>query len=242
MRNLLPLLALALAVPSFAATNPFSQFQSQARPELLKPFALDLGGLLGSDSAHTGRTIGFPGFWAGVVGATQFRPDRNDLILRNAGVKNFGLPMIEAGIGLPFKIDVIVHGVSYDRAKIYGGGVRYGLYRTDVVDFFLPNVSVSAFGDKVNHPDFSASHLGLNAAATWSLPIVKPFLLAGFDATKVTVGSSALPGVAGASATAKGSRFSIGADVTPFPFTSLRAAYTLRHGIPGLDLGLGVRF
>jgi hypothetical protein len=242
MKTILTLAVLLLAAPVFAATNPFGQFQSRARPELIKPFALDLGGLLGSDSAHTGRTIGFPGFWAGVVGAIQTRPDSNDLIMRNAGVHAFGLPMVEVGVGLPFKFDVIVHGVSYDRAKIYGGGVRYGLYRTDVVDFFLPNVSVSAFGDKVNDPDFAATHLGLNAAATWSLPLIKPFLIAGFDSTKVTVGAAAMPGLAGTSATAKGSRFSLGADLTPFPFASLRAAYTMRHGIPGFDLGIGVRF
>lgn len=245
MRKLLTPIALALllAAPSaHANTNQFSQFQALARPELIKPFALDLGGLLGSDSAHTGRAIGFPGFWVGGVAAIQTRPDPNDLILRSAGVHAFGLPMIEAGVGLPFKVDVVVHGVTYDRVKIYGGGLRYGLYRTDLVDTFLPNVSVSAFGDKVNAPDFGASHLGLNAAATWNLPIIKPFFVAGFDMTKVTVGAAAFPGLTGTSATAKGSRFSAGADLTPFPFMSLRAAYTMRHGIPGFDLGLGVRF
>lgn len=243
MRNLLPLIAvLFVAAPALANSDPFAQFQSQAQANLIKPFALDLGGLLGSDSAHTGRTIGFPGFWAGAVAGIQTRPDRNDLILRNAGVHAFGLPMIEVGVGLPFKTDVIVHGVSFDRAKIYGGGLRYGLYRTSLVDTFLPNVSVSAFGDKVNAPAFSASHFGFNAAATWNLPIIKPFFVAGYDLTKVTVGAAVAPGVAGLSATARGSRFSLGADLTPFPFLSLRAAYTMRHGLPGFDLGLGARF
>lgn len=240
MKTLLALAALAVAVPCHA--DPFSDFQSLVRTEYVKPFALDLGGVLGGASAHTGRAIGFPGFWAGVVAGVQTRPDRDDRVLRDAGVSAFGLPLIEAGVGLPFKVDVIVHGVTAKGLTVYGGGLRYGIYRTDLVDSFLPNLSVSAFGDKVNHAYFSASHGSVNAAATWNLPIVKPYVLAGFDVTEVKVGAATLPGVAGTKATARGSRFSVGADVHPLPLISLRGAYTMRHGIPGFDAGLGVQF
>ena len=243
MKRTFRVLALLLAASAARANmNPFSQFSARARPESIKPFALDLGGLLGSDVAHSGRTLGFPGFWAGVVGAAQARPGANDLILRDAGVGAFGLPLIEVGVGLPFKTDVIVHGGSLDGARVYGGGLRVGLYRTDLVDVFLPNLSVSAFGDKVNDQFFSASHGSVNAAATWNVPILKPFFVAGYDVTKVTVGSASAPGVAGMSATARGSRFSAGVEAAPLPLVSLRAAYTVRHGISGLDLGAGVKF
>ena len=233
--------SLLILAPSLRA-DPLADFQSRARAELIKPFALDLGGLLGSASAHTGRTIGFPGFWAGVVGSVQTRPDKNNMILRNAGVTAFGLPMAEVGVGLPFKVDVIVHGAKAYGATILGGGLRYGLYRTELLTSFLPNVSVSAFGNKFNHKYFSATHGAFNAAATWDLPIVKPFFLAGFDVTKVTVGSAATPGVTGLSETARGSRFSAGAELSPLPFIRLRGAYTLRHGLPGFDFGLGAAF
>ncbi len=241
MKTTLALLALLALVPA-AHADPFADFQTRARAENLKPFALDLGGVLGGASAHTGRTLGMPGFWVGAVGAVQLRPDRDNRILRDGGVKAFGLPLIEAGVGLPFKIDLIVHGISALGVTIYGGGVRYGLYRTDLVDTFLPNVSISAFGDKVIHKHFSATHGAVNAAATWNLPIVKPFFVAGFDVTEVKVGATIVPGLSGSKATARGSRFSAGIDLHPLPFTSLRAAYTLRHGIPGFDLGLGVQF
>ena len=240
MRNFLAAVVLLLA-PA-ASAGPLDDFQSRVQSDLIKPFALDLGGVLGGASAHTGRTLGMPGFWAGVVGAVQTRPDKDNRILRDAGVKAFGIPMLEIGVGLPFKIDAIVHGVKAYDASIFGAGVRWGVYRTDLVDTFLPNISVSAFGDKVNHKHFNATHGALNAVATWNVPIVKPFFLAGFDVTKVTVGSAVAPGVSGLSATARGSRFSAGADVHPFPFTSIRAAYTLRHGIPGFDFGVGARF
>jgi hypothetical protein len=240
MRTLLALLLAVLAVSAGAA--PLSDFQTRVRPELIKPLALDLGGLMGSASAHTGRTIGFPGFWAGVVGAVQLRPDANDLILRNSGVKAFGIPMIEAGVGLPFKVDVIAHGMKAFDATIFGGGVRYGVYRTDLIDTFMPNLSVAAFGDRMNQKYFSATHYGFDAAATWNLPIVKPFFVAGADITSLKVGSAATASFVGQKETARGTRYSVGVDLTPFPFISLRAAYTMRHAIPGFDVGLGARF
>ncbi|MDX6768465.1 MAG: hypothetical protein SF051_02965 [Elusimicrobiota bacterium] len=237
-----PLLALLVVLAAPAAANPLQDFQTRARPELLAPFARDLGGVLGGASAHTGRTIGFPGFWAGAVASVQTRPEKDNLILRSAGVKAFGLPMLEAGVGLPFKVDLVVHGLKAYGATVVGGGVRYGVYRTDLVDTFLPNISVSAFGDKVTHDAFSATHGALNAAATWNLPIVKPFFLAGYDLTEVKVERATAAGTLGAKATGRGSRFSVGAGLTPFPFLDFRAAYTLRHGIPGFDLGLGAKF
>lgn len=242
MKTLSAAFAALLLLPSAVRADPFAEFEARVQADLVKPFALDLGGVLGGASAHTGRTLGFPGFWAGIAAGVQLRPDRDDRVLRDSGVKAFGVPLLEVGVGLPFKIDVIVHGASAGGASVYGGGLRYGLYRTDLIDSFLPNVSVSAFGDKVNHKYFSASHGALNAAATWNLPVVKPFLLAGLDVTEVKVGAATTPGVAGTKATARGSRFSAGVDIHPLPLTSLRAAYTLRHGIPGFDLGFGVQF
>lgn len=240
MRILLALLCVLVAAPSRA--DVFSDFQSKVQTEYLKPFALDLGGVLGGASAHTGRALGMPGFWAGVVAGVQFRPDRDDRILRDANVKAFGVPLVEAGVGLPFKVDLIVHGLTAHGLTIYGGGLRYGLYKTDLVDGFLPNVSIAAFGDKVNHAYFSASHGSMDATATWNLPVVKPYFLAGFDVTEVKAGAANTPGVTGAKATARGSRFSAGADIHPMPFVSLRGAWTMRHGIPGFDAGLGVQF
>ena len=137
MKTLIAVWALALA-PS-AHADPFADFQTRVQTEYVKPFALDLGGVLGGASAHTGRALGVPGFWAGAVAAVQFRPDKDDRVLRDAGVKAFGLPMLEVGVGLPFKIDVIVHGVSGGGASIYGGGLR--LLVTDLPGRFAEGAS-----------------------------------------------------------------------------------------------------
>jgi hypothetical protein len=243
MKRILVLFALLAATSAHAVQpNPFSGFQQNASLSLLKPFALDLGGLLGAATVDTGRTYGMPGFWIGGDAALQTRPDRNDLILRDSNVHSFALPMVQAGAGLPFGTDLIVHGVGAYGITILGGGVRKSLYRTDTLTTFLPNVSVSAFGDKVNAGPFNASHGAFNAAATWNLPIIKPFVEAGYDLTKVTVGSARAPGLAGVSATASGSRLAGGIDLTPLPFFDLRLALLDLHGILGGQLGLGLTF
>jgi hypothetical protein len=244
MRKIFLVLALAAFAPSARAVqpNPFSGFEQNAASNLLKPFALDLGGVLGGSVVDTGRTYGFPGFWLGGDAILQTRPDANDLILRDANVHSFALPMIQAGVGLPFQTDVIVHGVGAYGVTIMGGGIRKSLYRTAAIDPVLPNVSISAYGDKVNAGPFNATHGSANAIAMWNIPIIKPFLEAGYDATKVTVGAAATPGLDGVSATANGTRYSAGVDFTPFPFFDLRLAIADLHGITAGQLGLGITF
>ena len=114
----------ALSIASSAGATQFGAFYNQAAWSNLKPFALDLGGIIGGADFHSGRTLGFPGFDVGISGTVQFRPDRDDLILRNSGVQRFGMPMVQAEIGLPFKFDVIAPGFGYQGATLYGGGDR----------------------------------------------------------------------------------------------------------------------
>ena len=244
MRKILLALAFAAAVPAAhaAQTNPFSGFAQNAAANVLKPFALDLGGLLGASTVDSGRTYGCPGFWVGGDAALQARPDSNDQILRRANVHSFALPMVQAGVGLPYQTDVILHGISAYGVIIFGGGVRKSLYRTSLISTFLPNLSVSAFGDKVNAGPFNASHGAVNAIATWNLPVVKPFVEAGYDLTKVAVGAAQTPGLAGVCATANGARLAGGVDLTPLPLLDLRLALLDLHGIIGGQLGLGVTF
>jgi hypothetical protein len=244
MRKIILVLALTAAAGSARAVqpNPFSGFQQNAQSIYLKPFALDLGGLLGASTVDTGRTYGFPGFWVGGDAVLQSKPNSNDLILRDANVHSFALPMVQVGVGLPFQTDVVVHGVGAYGVSIFGGGLRKSLFRTNMIESFLPNVSVSAFGDKVNAGAFSAAHGAANATAMWNLPVVKPFVEAGYDLTKVTVGASQVPGLAGVSATSNGTRLEGGVDLTPFPFFDLRLAVLELHGILGGQLGLGVTF
>lgn len=235
------LLVLALC-PTLGQADPYGEFKSRVRGSLIKPFALDLGGLLGASSFSSGRSLGMPGFEAGALGAVQSKPNKDDLILRNAGVDVFGLPLLYAGVGLPFNVDVVAHGMKAQGVSVMGGGLRYGIFQSSLLTKFLPSVGVSGFVDQVTHSAFKATHLGANLCAGWDLPLITPFLGVGLDSTKLTVREATVPGVLDLSDTAKGSRFTAGAEITPFPFVRLRGAYLLLHGVSGGLLSLGAQF
>ena len=229
-------------IPALVHSNPYSDFESRVNAAAIKPFALDLGGLLGASSFHSGRSLGMPGFEAGVVGVVQSKPDRNNLILRNSGIDAFGLPLVRGAVGLPFNIDIAAHGIKLEGASVIGGGLRYGIFQSSLLTQFLPSVGISAFGDRVTHRAFRAEHFGFSVCAGWDIPIITPFIGVGLDSTRVTVKAATAAGVVGFSEIAKGYRATLGADVTPFPFMRLRGAYLLLHGVVGGMASLGVQF
>lgn len=234
------LLVLALVMP--AAADPLDDVRARARPELIKPFALDLGGVIGATGFHNGQPLGFPGFELGLVGATQFKPDQDNRIFRDGGVGAFGVPMLHGAVGLPFKIDVVGHGLKIGDGHVVGGGVRYCVFKSGKTTLPIPSVGVSAFGDAVNHPAFTASHYAFNVGASWHTPIVSPFFGAGWDLTEVKVRDALAASALGGKATARGARLTGGVDVTPLPFLRLRGAAMLLHGIPGMSITIGAKF
>lgn len=239
MRYLLPLLVL---FPLSAHAAPLDEFQARAQTAYLVPFARDLGGLLGATGFHNGRSLGFPGFELGVVGAAQRRPDDDNRILRDAGVKGFGLPLLHVAVGLPFHIDVVGHGLRASDIGIVGGGLRYGILKSGVATPFIPNIGVSAFADKVDHDAFNARHYALNLNVGWNLPIIQPYFGLGADWTRLRAEAATAAGVVGQTAWARGGRFTVGADVTPFPFLKLKLALLNLHGVPGAEVALGAKF
>ena len=234
--------AFLLLSSSLAGATPYMDFETQVRDGLIKPFALDLGGLFGSLGFYTGRSLGMPGFEFGGTAEFQTKPDKNDLVMRNAGVRGFGLPAAYAAVGLPLKFDLAAHGMKAQGVSLVGGGLRYCAFKTGLATKFLPSVGFSAFGDRVTHEDFTADHVGLNAQASWDLPFVDPWVGAGLDSTRVKVRNATFPGVSGLSASATGSRFAAGLEVTPFPFLRIDAAYLVLHGVPGGRISAGVKF
>lgn len=240
MRQLLPLVLCLLAAPLSAA--PLDEFESRVRSELIKPFARDLGGLLGASGFHNGRALGFPGFEAGVLAVAQTKPDADNRILRDAGVKGLGLPLLHVAVGLPEKFDIVAHGLKVQDAAVYGGGVRYGILKSGMFTKFMPDIGVSAFADRVNHPDFFANHFAANLGVGWDLPIVQPFAAAGMDWTKLEVRVASAQNISGQSAHVSDWRMAAGADVVPFPFMRLRLAYMMLHGVPGGEVGLLFKF
>ncbi|MDE2290572.1 MAG: hypothetical protein KGL53_00710, partial [Elusimicrobia bacterium] len=149
--------------PGARAQDEFGGFQQYITRDNLKPFARDLGAVLGAATFHSGRSLGFSGFDVGVRGGLMLLPDKQDTVLRSRGGA-FGLPWVQAEIGLPLSLDGFIRGVSFQGLTIAGGGLRYGLNKASDQPLH-PQFLVSWSGHSVAHQDFSASHFGLNLVA-----------------------------------------------------------------------------
>ena len=245
MRILLAAVLLTVVSVSSAhadASDPYNGFAQFADKGSLKPFARDLGGLLGSGTFHDGRSLGFSGFDVGARYGMQFYPSKGDNILRNNGVRSFALPWVQAEIGLPFKIDGFIRGISYDGLTVSGGGLRYGLFSPSDKPW-APQVLISGVGHSVVNQSFSATHFGADVVFSAGTPFFMPYLGAGFDHTRLVARSSALdPTLDGSTVTTMESRFTGGMRFKLYQFTYLSLAYVRAHNQSGSEAGLGVRF
>lgn len=224
-----------------ARADQFEDFKKRAATSLLEPFAKDIGGLLGGGSFHMGRSLGFPGADVGVHLTLQREPSSDDKILKDANVSNLVLPMAQAEIGLPYNVDVIVRGITYQEIAIVGAGVRYGLFKWKLLPL-TPAMSVSAITHVFNHSFFSVTHYAANVVVDVSVPIVSPYVGVGLDYTTIKIKESTDASLVGLTASASGLRASGGLNLKFLPFIYLHGGYTYLHGQQGYEAGLGIRF
>lgn len=247
--SLLAAVLLLLSLPS-EAKDQFGGFKEYVTRDSLKPFTRDLGGLLGSACFHSGRPLGFNGLDIGVHGGFQFRPESGNDVLRRAGVDGFGVPWVQGEIGLPFRLDGFIRGVSFQGLTIAGGGLRWGLpWSSDKDKGFSTLLSV--VGHSMVHKDFSASHAGANLVVSLNAPLLVPYLGAGVDRTRVVVRAADLDAsLIGVESVATEPRVTLGFKIrNMLKFIKdlkydlyFQAAGTYTHGQPGLDSGIGLRF
>jgi len=237
------LFAVFAACPVFCM-DQFGGFKALADSGSLKPFAWDLGSILGAATFHNGRSLGFKGFDVGVRGGSLLRPRGGDRILRDNGVTTVGMPWVQAESGLPLGVDGYIRGISYQGVTIAGGGLRYGIHQSDKVKTFSFLAAASAHS--VAHRYFSASHQGLNVISSYLLKRMTAYMGAGADRTRLVV--RCIPD-SDATQEAKvvtvwGSRFTAGVSVIPFPkdYFYMHGAYTLTAGNSGFEGGFGIRY
>ncbi len=241
-RIMLAVSLLAASVPALAATEQYGGFAAFADEGSLKPFSRDLGSVLGAATFQSGRSLGLTGFDVGARFGGQFYPSKGNNILRNNGVKLFGIPWIQAEVGMPFKLSGFIRGTSYQGLTVAGGGMRYGLYAASDKPW-APQVLVSASAHAVVHRDFSASHYGVNLVCSAGTPVWAPYAGVGFDRVRLAVRQSTLdPTLNGRDVSTLESRFTLGVRVTPYQFTYLSLAGTMTRGQGGAEVGAGVRF
>jgi hypothetical protein len=246
MLKFLGSLLVMLALASSAAANPYSYpyggFSQFGDSGSMKPFTRDLGGVLGAATFHSGRSLGLTGWDVGPQGGMQFYPEKNDRILRNNGVKLFGIPWAQGEIGLPYDIDAFVRGISYQGLTIAGGGVRWGPLKPDDKPW-APHLLLSGVAHAVVAQDFSADHFGFNVVGSMGVPKFTPYMGVGVDLTHLTVRNDLLDASqVGRQITTAEPRYTAGIQMKPWQFFYIHAAYFFTHGQGGSEAGLGLHF
>ena len=188
---ILPLLSVLCAPPARAANyDSFYNVPAAA----LKPFARDLGGLLGSGSIQTARPLGFAGFDVGVRGMAQFRPSSGDTVLKKNRL--FGMGLVQAEIGMPYRIDGFVRAGAYEGISVAGGGLRYGLWNVSDEKYKI-NAALVGMADMAAQRYFYAVHFSASVICSVNVPLLSPFFGVGYDFTRLqaqTVADDALNG------------------------------------------------
>ena len=224
-----------------AKADPFSDFKTYATKAYLKPFAEDLGGLIGGADFNSGRALGFPGFEAGLAATVQSKPNSKNLILKNADIKAFGIPLVQASAGLPIVgADIALRGITLSGFSVIGVGARYPVLKSGTLTKFIPDVSVSAFYDAINYKYFKGSHMSFDAAASFDIPVIKPFVGVGIDRTSLEIKD--VPGLNGVDGTISKPRYTLGVKFSPMPLLYVYGAYSSLHGNAGYQAGFGARF
>ncbi|MEF3279753.1 MAG: hypothetical protein K6357_02140 [Elusimicrobiota bacterium] len=219
----------------------YDDFRDNFLKDYLEPFVKDFGGVLGANDFNTARNLGFPGFDVGFDFAIQKEPSSDNRILKKSDVKSFGMPLVHASVGVPLTgMDATLRGFSYSGLNIIGGGLRYKIFKSGMFTKFMPDLSVMAFYDNITFDYFEGSHISFDLVGSWDLPIVKPFVGAGLDRTKLEVKD--IDNFDGESETVSKTRYTFGVKFCPIPLIYLYGAYSRLHGESGYNFGLGVRF
>jgi len=195
---------LAVTVPAEAAE--YDGFRA-VTPEAMKPFARDLGGLLGSGAFQTARPLGFAGFDIGVRAAAQFKPSSGDSVLKHNSV--FGTGFVQAELGMPYRIDGFVRGGSYEGVAVAGGGLRYGLWNVSDEKYKV-NAMLVGMADMATQRYFYAVHFNTSLVCSLNVPVLAPYVGVGYDFTRVEAQSVADASLNGSSVSVAEPRFSAG--------------------------------
>ena len=229
------------AAAGFGA-DPYQDFPVYVTADSLKPFAKDLGGLLGSALYTTARSIGFSGFDLGFRGAVQFEPSPDNEILKKSKVKAFWFPWVQAEIGMPFRLDGFIRGFNYQGLTVSGGGLRWGITKVNDMPYKVQVMLVGA-GHAAVHRSFSITHFNGSVVCSYRFPKIVSYAGMGFDRTNLVVKEApAGSGLAGGTVSVLEPRFTLGVNIKPAQFVYLALAGNLVHGQPAFESSIGIRF
>jgi opacity protein-like surface antigen len=204
-------------------------------------FAKELGPVLGGGMTHSGKTLGFPGFDVGI--RMPIKNIGNDFVFKSSDVTMLGLPMVQAEIGLPGKIDIIARmAPPAENISMMGVGVRYGIIKSGLPG--IPSISVLGSYNKLSTDMLEVTTLSANVAVSFGLIIVTPYVNVGIDQTEVKATAKALAGtpLTSASGTASTTRLEAGITFSPLPLIYIYGGYVIIGDSTGYNVGAGLRF
>lgn len=246
MKKLLILVSVVAVSVGTVFAASFDEFKNQLSgprdiaQRNIDNFAKDIGALIAGGSFHQGKALGIPGFDVGIhVPATSVNKD--NAIVKAAGIDSIFLPVVQAEIGLPAKIDLIGRFSAYENSSLIGGGIRYGVFKAGLPG--LPSLSLQATYNALNvdagDNKFTASAMSVGGVLSFDLPFINPYLGAGFDSTTVEPDATVVTGLKG---TASGYRLEGGVNLSLLPLTYLQLGGTYLNGEIGYTAGFGVAF
>jgi len=228
---------LAILAPqtAYADSGRYGDFQHASLSDL-KPFARDLGGLLGSGTNQTARVLGFGGFDLSGRTVVQFEPESGDGILKKN--KPFGLGWVQAEIGMPFRIDGFIKAGSFSNLAVTGGGLKYG--------FTQPQKKIQAMlvtsGNMAAHKFFYATTFSASLLFSINTPVVAPYFGTGMDNTTLVVQNNLSdPTLVGKRLAVFEPRYTAGFRATFLSYGFISGGYTYTHGRSLVNAGLGLR-
>jgi opacity protein-like surface antigen len=227
---------------SVLKANIFDDFKNTLQEQYMKPFARDIGGLIGGADFHTGKTAGFPGFDIALYGNVQTEPEPDNEILKQADVDVFGAPMLVATVGLPYNFEVVARGAGYAGVTMIGGGLRWGIIQGKSL---LPDVKIGGFYDVLDHDVLKMQHLSASISASFDWPMITPYVGIGVDQTKLETKVASVAGVTvnpGAEVTVTEPRVTVGANLNILPLIYVFGGYSWMHGASAFQGGAGIKF
>lgn len=209
------------------------------RDSILKPLAKDVGSIFGGGSFHTGKSCGFPGFDIGGHLPIVSKPSKENKIFENLSGEAYGLPWVQAEVGLPLpSYDLILRGfyLGESGGTLFGVGVRYSLLSGAIP--LTPAFSFSVLANQLRHDKIDVSHFTLNSVVSVGLPAITPYLGLGIDSTTVQekVLSERLEAIA------SGWRLVGGVNFRLVPTTYFHLGAGFYNGIFGGEVGVGINF
>jgi hypothetical protein len=236
---------LATQVMAQDDNNFYDQFQQYAGDQIdaiAKPIVEAFGTGIGGGLYNTASTHGLLGFDLGFRAMMVMIPEGKSAIFDSSDVKFFPVPVAQASVGLPMGFEVMARGFSAKfqdgTISLFGGGVKKN-FNSYIPVPGLPDISAMIAYHTFKAGDILSSNtLSMDVLVSKKFLIITPYGGFGFDRTSMDIKytyihANPVPPPTNLETQVKHNikvstgRFTVGLNITPFPFVKIFADYNL---------------